>query len=298
MKTTLFILFTSSILLLSLTKPKKPITTLEGMKKAMKEGYAYVPTGSMIYEDKVVSVQGFFILKTEISNFNYVEYLSALKLAGKMDDYNAALPDTLAWRHKLAFNEKYVDYYFRHPAYRDYPVVNITKTQAEKYCEWLTQVWRVKTGNESLVFRLPTRAEYIKAAYGDSQQRTYAWASPYLLDEKGMARCNFLNIGAGAITRDSITGEFKIINNFYDGMAGVLNDYADITAPVKSFYPNEFGIYNLNGNVSEIVAEDSIAVGGDWNSPGYDVRILSSKAFTKANPMVGFRPVMTFVETK
>jgi formylglycine-generating enzyme required for sulfatase activity len=299
MKTAFITLISSTLLLLSFTKPKKPVTTLDGMKKAMKSGYAYVPTGSVNFEGKTISIQGFFILKTEISNFDYREYLSALKLAGKTDEYTAALPDTLGWRTSLSFGEKYTDYYLRHPAYKDYPVVNITKAQAEKYCEWLTRVWREKTGNESIVFRLPTRIEYLKAAWGNSSGRTYAWESPYLFDEKGMPRCNFLNIGAASVTRDSISGEFKVVKNYYhDSYAGNLSDNADLTAPVKSFYCNELGIYNLNGNVSEMVAEDGIAVGGDWNSPGYDVRNESTKAFTKANPMVGFRPVMTFVETK
>jgi len=299
MKTTFAVLIVSAIFLLSFTKPKQPVTTLDGMKKALKLGYAYVPTGSVNFEGKTVSIQGFFMLKTEISNLHYLEFLSALKLAGKMDEYTAALPDTLAWRTPLAFGEKYTDYYLRHPAYKDYPVVNITKIQAEKYCEWLTQVWRGKTGNESIVFRLPTRIEYLKAAWGNSSGRTYAWDSPYISDEKGMPRCNFLNIGSGSITRDTITGEFKVVKNYYsDAFAGSLNEFADLTAPVESYKANEFGIFNLNGNVSEMVSENGIAVGGDWNSPGYDVRNESTKAFTKANPMVGFRPVMTFVETK
>ena len=49
-----------------------------------------------------------------------------------------ALPDTLVWRNKLAFNEPYVDYYLRHPAYRDYPVVGVSWVQARDYCAWRT----------------------------------------------------------------------------------------------------------------------------------------------------------------
>ena len=296
MKTTLFTLVISSLLFFSFTKPKKPITTLDEMKKAMKIGYAYVPSGNMIYEGDTVSVQGFFMYKNEVSNFDYMEYLYSLKSDGKIDEYTAALPDTSAWRAPLTYGEKYVEYYFRHPAYRNYPVVNLTKAQAEKYCEWLTTVWRKNTGNESIIFRLPMRAEYMKAAFGNSMERTYSWSSPYLLNDKGMSQCNFMNIGAGAISRDPETGKLIVITDKIHDDAGY--DGADLTAPANSFFPNEFGIYHLNGNVSEMVKEDGIAVGGDWNSPGYDVRNESTKVFTKANPMVGFRPVMTFVETK
>ena len=38
------------------------------------------------------------------------------------------------------------------------------------------------------------------------------------------------------------------------GIAGSLNDNADITAPVKSYWPNDFGLYNCAGNVAEMVA--------------------------------------------
>ena len=286
------------MMLLSFTKPKKPISSLDGMKKELSFGYSYVPSGNMIYENDTVSVQGFFMYNTEVSNFNYLEFLAAVKPNLSIEQYNALLPDTLGWRTPLFYGEKYTDYYFRHPAYRDYPVVNISREQAEKYCEWLTQTLRTTTGNQTLVARLPMRAEYMKACFGNNLVRPYSWNSPYILSAKGEPKCNFLNIGAGAITRDSLTGEFKVMDNDYDAIATDLNDQADITAPVKSFWPNELGFYNLNGNVSEMVSEKGIVVGGDWNSPGYDIRNASKKAFTKPNPMVGFRPVITFVETK
>ncbi len=288
-----------ALFILSFAKPKKPIQDLKSMKKALKIGYEYVPTGQIRYEGDTITVQGFFMYRNEISNFDYLEYLAALKLAGKTEEYIVALPDTLGWRTPLAFGEKYVDYYLRHPAYRDYPVVNITKAQAEKYCEWLTQVWRIKTGNETIVFRLPKREEFLKATYGNSMERTYSWNSPYILNEKGKAQCNFLTIGSGSIARDTITGELVVNRSLGEeyGVTGSSSDFADITAPANSYLPNEFGLYHLNGNVSEMVAEDGIAVGGDWYSPGYDIRNLSTKAFTKPNPTVGFRVVMTFVET-
>ena len=49
-----------------------------------------------------------------------------------------SLPDTLSWREKLGFNEKYVEYYLRHPAYRDYPVVGVSWQQASEFCKWRT----------------------------------------------------------------------------------------------------------------------------------------------------------------
>ncbi len=39
------------------------------------------------------------------------------------------------------------------------------------------------------------------------------------------------------------------------GVAGSLNDNADITAPVRSFWPNDYGLFNMAGNVSEWVMD-------------------------------------------
>ncbi len=296
MKTTLTSISLITIaILFSFSKPKKTILNLEGMKKALKSGYAYVPSGYTLIDNDSVSCQGFFMMKEEVSNFSYREYLFDLKQNNRSEDYKQALPDTTKWNTSSFALSKYVQYYFNHPAYRQYPVVNVSKLQAEKYCEWLTRVWRKNTGNESIVFRLPTRAEFLRAANGSSLNRPYSWNSPYIRKEDGKFQCNFLSIGAGAISRDS-TGKLLVVKNFPMDYLAPGSDCADLTAPVRSFWPNEYGIYNLNGNVSEMISDGNLAVGGDWNSPGFDIRNQSTKKFTEANPTVGFRPVMTFLE--
>lgn len=299
MKSSYLSIFVLVILaLFAFTKPKKPIQDLEGMKKILKIGYSYVPSGITLVDNDSVNCQGFFMMKEEVSNLSYREYLFDLKKNKRLEEYKHALPDTTKWVSQAFQLDKYVQHYFNHPAYRDYPVVNITKAQAEKYCEWLSEVWRKNTGNESIVFRLPTRVEFLRAANGSMITRSYAWDSPYLRRADGKFQCNFLAVGAGAISRDS-TGKLVVQNVPLDYLAsGSDPDCADLTAPVRSFWPNEYGIYNLNGNVSEMISEGNTAVGGDWNSPGYDIRNQSTKKFTEASPTVGFRPVMTFVEVK
>ena len=89
-----------------------------------------------------VTVNSFFIDKTEISNLNYREYLYWLEGtfggAGMDSIVTQALPDTLVWRSELAFNEPYVELYFRHPAYNNYPVVGVNWRQATDFCIWRT----------------------------------------------------------------------------------------------------------------------------------------------------------------
>lgn len=301
MRTTILSLFLIAIsLFFSFSKPKYSVPNLGKMKKTLKQVCVYIPPGKTVVDSSTVLCAGFFMSKTEICNSQYTEYLLYLKKRGKMNEYNAALPDTAKWHNWGGYNfknTKYTDYYFNHPAYRDYPVVNITREQAEHFCEWLTERWRNYSGNETVLFRLPTRAEFLRAANGSSLDRPYAWSSPYLRNDKGKFQGNFLTIGAGIISRDTLSGKLIVMSTPYD-LLGNGGSYADITAPVQSYWPNEFGIYHLNGNVAEMVEEKGIAVGGDWTSPGYDIRNQSTKKFTEANPTVGFRMVMTFVESE
>jgi len=87
-----------------------------------------------------VTVNSFYIDKTEVANVHYREYLYWLTntFDGDTAIMRKALPDTLVWRSELAYNEPYVEYYFRYPAYNYYPVVGVSWQQANDYCLWRT----------------------------------------------------------------------------------------------------------------------------------------------------------------
>jgi len=91
---------------------------------------------------RTVTVSSFFMDEAEVSNLAYLEYLHWLYRVFVPVDfisvYAKALPDTACWRDKLSYNEPYVEYYLRHPAYRDYPVVGVSWIQAVNYCAWRT----------------------------------------------------------------------------------------------------------------------------------------------------------------
>jgi gliding motility-associated lipoprotein GldJ len=99
-----------------------------------------------------VTVPSFFIDETEVANVHYREYLYWLQGVFSADTniLNKALPDTLCWREELAYNEPYVEYYFRYPSYNYYPVVGVNWKQAHDFCVWRTdrvnELNLVKTG--------------------------------------------------------------------------------------------------------------------------------------------------------
>ena len=95
-----------------------------------------------------VSVNSFYIDETEVANVHYREYLYWLVNTFDNDTMvmSRALPDTLVWRSELAFNEPYVEYYFRYPAYNYYPVVGVTWQQAHDFC-----IWRTDRVNEKIL---------------------------------------------------------------------------------------------------------------------------------------------------
>lgn len=251
-----------------------------------------------------VTVQSFYMDQTEVSNIDYLEYIHWLTNvygAEYPEMITRALPDTTVWRNALSYNEPLVEIYFRHPAYRDYPVVGVSWLQANDYA-----LWRSDRVNEKLLvdagvlsyntnqtkdnhftteaylsgeytsvassgtatsesnanskikmedgillpkYRLPTEAEWEYAALGlvgntDNERiverRVYPW------NTEGM-RTSEKNY------RGSFVANFKRGRGDYMGVAGNLNDGAVIPAPVASYWPNDFGLYNMAGNVSEWV---------------------------------------------
>ena len=257
-----------------------------------------------------VTVSSFYIDETEVANVHYLEYLywlSRVFAADYPEIFKKALPDTLVWRDKLAYNEPLVELYLRHPAYQQYPVVGVNWLQASDFCAWRTDrvneqilvregIMRSNPNQinednfnseaylagqyEGLVksdlqdlnpssgtngtrkvrmedgillprYRLPTEAEWEYAALAQigstvyervTDRKLYPWNGHIVRNKdekyKGQMLANFKR-GRG----DNM------------GTAGFLNDNADIPAPVHSYWPNDFGLYCMAGNVNEWVMD-------------------------------------------
>jgi len=229
--------------------------------------------------ERTVSVASFYMDETEVANIHWLEYLDFLQKDSTVTDggkaYQAALPDTLVWRSKLAFNDPYVDHYLRYPGFRLFPVVGVDWKQANNFAKWRTakvnnrlaekagitsaeqggqdgQRIRLESGVVVPDYQLPTEAQWEYAAQAmigtqwedevQSHQRIYPWDGHALRNPYGKQMGSFL-------------ANFKRGRGDYAGIAGRLNDGALVTTYIYDYPPNDYGLYNMAGNVSEWVMD-------------------------------------------
>ncbi len=216
---------------------------------------------------------------TEVSNKEYREFLEGVR---NTSYYGDVLPDTLVWRRKNSYGEPYIEYYLRHPAYDNYPMVGVSYEQAVAFCEWKEDQLNKIDTSRVVIVRLPTEEEWEYAASAGGSYPIYPWEGNDMIDKKGKSRANFVQ-GRGD----------------YMGLAGSsLGDNADITAPVKSYKPNKLGLYTMAGNVAEMVAEKGVAKGGSWNDRADDLKIKARQLYDKPSSEIGFRYLVEVVDEK
>lgn len=268
--------------------------TAPELPKAFRDKFASVPAGVLKTDADEVQVRGFMISATEVSNGDYMAFVDALRASGDEAALKVAMPDPKQWAQVGAGIEPYETHYHTHPAYTNYPVVNVSREGALAYCQWLQDELNKEAGTVKYEVRLPSRTEWWYAANGGHDRAPYAWGGPALRNAKGCTLANFRLVGDENVRRDPATGKAEVIERPVVAMGSVASvvENAAITAPVHAYAPNDFGLYNMNGNVAEMLAEHGQAAGGSWRSPGYDVRNESLMAFTGPSPEVGFRVVV------
>ncbi len=134
-------------------------------------------------------------------------------------------------------------------------------------------------------YRLPTEAEWEYAAKAEIGQRVYnRIKNRNIYPWKGTAT-RYLGRGRD---RGKELANFKLSDGDYSGLAGWSDDAADITAPVKTYPPNDFGLYDMAGNVNEWVADVYRPIIDDQESDFnyYRGNVYTKKAFTEDGQLV------------
>ena len=224
----------------------------------------FTPPGTVQINDTL------FADETEITNIAWQEFekWNASIYGKNSKEHLSTLPDTLVWREKNSFNEPYVQYYYRHVAYKNFPVVGISYEQVVAYCKWRTE--RVKTfltlgkrfKYKDFEYRLPSKTEWEKLAE----------FSTHVLNNNGKNE----------------KGKYQI-NCAHPDTIGT--PYPDVTAPVNSYSKSLFGLYNMLGNVAEMINEKGVNKGGGWRNNLEQCRVGKDAEYTKPNAWLGFRCV-------
>ena len=220
-------------------------------------------------------------------------------------------PDETCWVNDFnnSYNEPYMRLYFNHPGYNDYPVVGVSWEQANAFCHWRTEFLKrsldANFRNTIEPYRLPTEGEFEYAARSGKTENIYPW------------------------TFKGVTSEKKdcFLANFKPGDGDYTKDGHLITAKVGSFSPNEFGLYDMAGNVAEwtstafmesgpeimndinpeyrynaakedpYASKKKVVRGGSWKDPAYLIRsdVRTFEYQNEQRSYIGFRCVRTQV---
>ncbi|MBG7629433.1 MAG: gliding motility lipoprotein GldK [Bacteroidetes bacterium] len=270
-----------------------------------------------VMDTMFVSVENSFdgrrILKTNKLRFNYswLDIEAAARNKGQRKDYIKneiveVYPDTTVWikDFNYSYNDPMHQDYFYHEAYADYPVVGVSWKQAKAFCGWRTKkkntYLKAKKGSSTVpYFRLATEAEWEFAARGGLNFSKYPWGGPYTTSDRGCFLANF----------KPSRGDYAVDGALY-------------TMEAKSYNPNDYGLYNMSGNVAEwtntAYSEASYYIGstmnpnveinknyrkiirgGSWKDVAYylEVSTRDYEYRDSARSYIGFRTVQDYLGT-
>ncbi len=161
-------------------------------------------------------------------------------------DTVAVYPDLTSWYNdfRYSYNDPYFAKYFTHPAYDDYPVIGVSWQQARAFNHWRTikeqRKVNLKNGGEQPYsigeFDLPSAAYWQYAAEGGSGSTEYSGADKLI-------------IGSGQLRA-----------NYKSGRGNYLGIEGDVrTSKVRTYFPNEYNLYDMSGNVAEWTSDAYIS---------------------------------------
>jgi len=253
---------------------------IKQLPKDLRDQFVYIPSGVSIIDGDSFEVRQFFGAKYEVTNLEYRRFLFAQNKSASVDAFAI---DSAGWLTLPGYTEPIAKVYHRHPAFDNYPVVNISRGAAEEYCKWYQSELSKQFPDLKINVKLPIRAAWLRMSMPYHRSVAYAWGGQKLTNKKGCVLANFKNFGAENIRFDFSKEKYEVV--------GSPADTDKFLYPVDSYAAGRSGQYNLNGNAAEMTS-DGFACGGSWNSTGYDIRNESAFEFSGSSPEVGFRVIL------
>ncbi len=280
-----------------------------------KNDYPSIQYAEILIDSVMIPIEDSFegrrIIDVERLKFKYfwLDQQDAARNKGRRRDFIKeevvnVYPDTTVWIRDFnySYNDPMHQDYFYHQAYNDYPVVGVSWSQAKAFCKWRTKKKNdfLNTKRKSTTvpqFRLAIESEWEYAARGGLENATYPWGDPYTTTDRGCFLANF----------KPSRGNYAVDGALY-------------TMEAKSYNANDYGLYNMAGNVSEwtmtAFSEDAyktsstmnpniddpnnlrkVIRGGSWKDVAYylEVSTRDYEYADSARSYIGFRTVQDFL---
>lgn len=258
----------------------------------------YYPGAVWVSVDKLID-------ESEITNLHWAEFLYYLKRDSSDLAYRKMLPDNT----KLPRDD-----YFSNPFFRFYPIVGITYDQAEAYCKWRTRIVneintkRMAANGTNppkrfiLEFRLPTEKEWETYAACGIDISKYPQGVKYVSSEIRVnpKAANYLKVkNELSQSVEQIQRDIKEFNKKKEALMMFNIDRENAPYFLVNRTPfyvfdlpiNNYGLYNMIGNVAEMVKEKGVVKGGSYRDKLKDCSIDRKGEYVGASPTVGFRAV-------
>lgn len=214
-------------------------------------------------------------------------------------------PDTMMWIRdfQFSYNDPKMRMYFSHPGYNNYPVVGVTWEQAQAFCDWRTNLLYSASKIQAQEYRLPTEAEWEYAARGGKSMNMYPWGGNYVRDSKGCYLANFKPM-RGSYTDDTGSTPMKVASfppNDY-GLYDMAGNIAEWTSSAFTHTSNLL-VYDMNPNYQYSAKKDDADVlkrkvikGGSWKDVAYYLQcgVRTYEYQFESRPYIGFRCVRAF----
>ncbi len=259
-------------------------------------GLTFIKGGSFKHNKQETLMHSFFMDVTEVTNHNWNEYLywTEKVFIDFPAVHTNALPNKKVWLENGVYNEPYINNYFNYPAYDDYPVVGVSWLQANNFCAWRTDrvnemilirekilLYNNNQQNEPFTTEAYLAGQYEngkneKGQLVDLNPNQGSGASGKNISIKDLATRN-VKIEDGMLLpkyRLPTAAEWTYASNIKTNTTlfwpwkgkGIHKNYNDnkliqdgkigVIKPVDSYWPNDYGLYNMNSNVSEWVMDD------------------------------------------